>query len=371
MTGVKRYGLAMTSGDDKASKFSNYKRKLEAIVENKEGTVKRFEELSLEAKLHKSQAASRQVLTDIKQKINQIRIDDEEKVLELNERNLALTEALLGVRVHSVQTVSAMTNENDCLRTWTVLSIPSVKHPDVNLKTTFETFESNDNKDKLPSIHSLRFRLQGLAEKADLVPAVKLCQEESDIQRFSELLKQYLVLNDARQNRIQEASQKQNISRKGNNMLEFRDSEDNILLYLCLNISFDLNTLSWVEAWASKLTAAGTAALANLGLPPKHIEDGSYQDWSVDYAIETLTKMARLGSSPIKQNARSQSGSNSVQDETDSELSGEPETPLPNSKQQQQQSSLSNSQQQSSLSNSQQHTPLASQSTRPPKRRLN
>jgi len=353
---VKKYGLVKPGGEDKLLKFDNYKKKLEANVKNKEELVNRFEEHSLEAKLHKSQAASRQVLTDIKQNINKIKIDDEEKVKELTDKNLALTEALLGVKIHSVQTISVMTNENDCVRTWTVLSIPSVRHPGVNLKTTFETFENKESKDKLPSVHSLKFRLQGLAEKADLVPAVKLCQEESDIQRFSELLEQYLVLNDARQNRIQEASQSQNISHKGSNMLEFRNNEDNILLHLCLNISLDLNTLGWVEAWASKLTNAGTAALTHLGLVPNLIEDGSYQDWSVEYAIETLTKMALLGPSPTKQNSRARNSNKSSQDE--SELSGQQETPI------------SNSRQQTTLS-SQQQTPLNSQSTRPPKRRLN
>jgi len=321
---------------------THVKDNLTAIVKEREELVNRLEECYIEANIHRAQEPTRQILSSITQNRRLFDIKDEKTVEDDCESNLNIAQDLLGNIIHSVQTKSKVTDENACIRSWIIFSKPSVRYPGVVLRTSFDTLAQKDDEDILQRIQSVKFHLKGLAEKSDLLPALKLCEEEADIQRFTDLLEQFLHLNDARQTRIKEALKEECFTQQGPNILELRGPGNQILLQLVLNIKFSLTSLNWSETWSCKLTAAGSAALSSLGLPAEKIEDGSYQDWSTDYAIETLGKMAALEPTPTKKDKTGGGGLTS---------------PLPASD--------------SSASQLNHQTPFNSQTRRPPKRRLN
>ena len=55
-------------------------------------------------------------------------------------------------------TNSAVSDENPCVKTWKTVTVPSPSQPDIKLRSTFKTIQSNESKDRMPSVTGVRFK---------------------------------------------------------------------------------------------------------------------------------------------------------------------------------------------------------------------
>ena len=68
----------------------------------------------------------------------------------LTTNNLDITDALSNQKLALIQTNSAISDENICVKSWKILSNPLANQPDIKLKTSFKTIQSNLNKECSP-----------------------------------------------------------------------------------------------------------------------------------------------------------------------------------------------------------------------------
>ncbi|XP_023345616.1 uncharacterized protein LOC111714695 [Eurytemora carolleeae] len=282
-------------------KLQKYRKRLEEDVEDKEKKVMNLANIGFETRIRQEEIMSEALAKDLKNMWMDI---DTEKIGEnlsdkksiLTSRNLEITESLLGVSVNSVQTRSLMKDENDLKRSWIVHSTPSIQHPEIKLKTSFTTLDSYGEKTSMPTVFGVKFRLEGL-DSSELSTPMEICQEDSDIQLFTRILREYIHKKTLRDQFIEEVLRKEtNVTLKTGTgkLLEYRSEVNSLLFHLCLNLDFKPSTMGWKISWVCKFTETGKRLAISCNLPETLITKGTEKDWTPEYAMETLGKLSHL-----------------------------------------------------------------------------
>jgi len=310
----KKFQLPKPVNLDRLKNLEKYAGKLEKLVKEKDAIVNDLRMIQLEDRVHQEEELTENISSDLKHIWRSMKTDNLKsdsislKSSSLASENLDITTALTNQKLAAVMTQSAVSSENLCVKSWKIVTVPLAGQPDIKLRTTFKTIQSNEKKDRMPSITGVRFKVVGLAENNDLAPAIAYCQAQSDIQLFTRLLEDYLTINADREELIEKSLGQPSVNHKGKNILEFKNSEGKVLVYLCLHIAYHDDTLDWAESWSCKFTEAGISSGEQCNIPNQLIRTGSYADWNVAYAIETLSKMASLDApTPHKQDSISES----------------------------------------------------------------
>lgn len=334
----RRYGLAseqrtpaVSSPEETLSRLETARDRLKSLVETKEESNRDLALLALESQLAAAAQQNGQPLT--KEKIDEIRrlfrivsstrqdlatrssLFNKDAV-DRHNRNITLTDHILGTQLTSTQcSVKQLTKENDCLKKWTVVVQPVRDHPEIQIHQTYETVESPADRGKLGPIRPLRLHVDGLVGEAGLQAALEYCEENTEIQLFTRLmrdyvprwrraqqlvataLKQYYSSNNNNNSANNVAiNSTTNISRSNSLQAVFTNSAGERLVTFVFLISFDKNTLGWREGWEAELSEVGEKAATSCHLPEEILSDGTYPAWTPDYALETLAKVAQLES---------------------------------------------------------------------------
>jgi len=295
---------------DRLAKLDKYSAKLDQIIKESEQRVLDMQLMSLENRILQESNLNPTVSRDVQNIWKNIKTDGvkysmskESAALSLG--NVDISQAVSKQKITSVQSSSIISEEGYTVKSWTVFSLPSVTFPEVKLKTTFKTvLDQTESKTSMPSVHYVKFKLQGLEDTSDLGPAIDYCQTENDIELFSRLLEEYLEICTSREKLLEEFQETVLASTKGQNIFEFRNRDNKVLVYLCLETSFDESKIGWTENWTCKFTQLGMDSAASCNIPQQLVEEGSYEEWTLSYAIETLGKMATLDVlTPFKEGA--------------------------------------------------------------------
>eukprot|EP00088_Acartia_fossae_P003180 TRINITY_DN11313_c0_g1_i8.p1 TRINITY_DN11313_c0_g1~~TRINITY_DN11313_c0_g1_i8.p1 ORF type:complete len:364 (-),score=66.85 TRINITY_DN11313_c0_g1_i8:65-1156(-) len=291
--------------EDLLVKYKNYTEQLAGIVKVKDRELEDLNYLNLEEKICRVNEYDQ----ELENYICSAKIKESDWKTITNEavsgvaNNLEITESVVDMELQAVQVETNIGEDGTIIKTWEVLVNPSESMPHVEVKTRFKTLELAEKKErvanKLPtSICNVKIDVKGLESSREIEEAIQYCEEENDPQDFHIMLDEYLELYQQRKEMITKALKSDNITLKMHNILEFCSDEGRHLLYLILNIQFDEGYREWKEAWSCKFSEAGLAAAESCNLPQSLIQDGYCEDWSSDYCIKTLAKLASLQEEP-------------------------------------------------------------------------
>jgi len=304
---VKKFTFGKQIEEDTAgTKYQNYVTKFEKFVGDKEKELSDLESIRLEAAILQEDDYSENLQNLICNSklagINWKRITEDN--LSATEQNVELTESLSGIKIDTVQTKCLLSEDNDCIKSWELVTRPSDLFPECEVETSFKTVGPMKPQRELPSITEVKIKITGLQNCSDLEPAVKYCQDENELQMFDGILREYLVCYQNRIENIERALKDTHVVLKGDNLLELKSDEGHAVAHLCLNIQFLVGEQGWTESWMCKFTELGLKAATSCNLPKEIIKNGFYEDWSIGYCIKTLAKVASLASQEEEDESR-------------------------------------------------------------------
>ncbi len=163
---------------------------LRALVEEKENINTYLSRLALESqlaahpkKLTKENIGEVRALTRTLASRKELAASLTSSVLATQDRNLSLTSSLLCTALASAQSTVLRISEDEtlCAKNWTAVIQPLSEQFEVQIH---QTIQSPADRGKLPSIHNLRPRIEGL-DTGDsgqgLQAAVQYCQTNTDV----------------------------------------------------------------------------------------------------------------------------------------------------------------------------------------------
>lgn len=270
------------------------KAKFETFNEGRKAGREALDRVLAEKKILEEEEPSEEEVKELLKQAVHLKLDYSKEGLARVQGNLQRTETLLGLKQEKCRAAVAQVEpDGHVCKVWLVELLPDEDNPDVVIKQKIWTRDPPGS-DQLPSVQRLQLSVQGLDVGSELERAVEMCEEEREPQLFSHLVAQYLGRARHREALLRGALGKYCVARP-NNSLEFRNSVGVTLALVTLGLEVDLRQAQgWTLTWRAKLTKEGGQACTTLHLPKSLYKSGTVKDWSPQYALETLGKVARL-----------------------------------------------------------------------------
>jgi len=295
-----RFRLANRPKTDE-EKFKNLQTKLENTISETEEKGKYVRKFALESRLGDcSDEEGVEEVAKLSRVLGQ-NIQCNKKNSELTKKNLDLIESLMGLAVDKCQSkVSEVTSDDQCRKTWSVEVRPNVKH-DVRILQEFVTNEvvGGQNDGMLPTITQLKLKVTGLEMgMAELEEVTELCEKECEVQLFTRIVREYLVMHETRKTVIDKVLEGNSdlVVQKDFNKMEISDTGGELLCTLTFPMLFNYRSLGWKtpQVWSCEFTEAGKIGAASVNIPQSVVETGTTANWSQEEAGANLVKLARL-----------------------------------------------------------------------------
>lgn len=280
------------------------KNKLESFAATRKPVTKALESVLLQKKIleNKNEDLDTDDLKQLFKQASSLTLSREffsREQLNKVKRNKSMTETLLGMRqTECSSNVTEVEVDGTVYKNWHLMLQPVAEEPDVLITQNILTRDLPGS-EQLPSIHRLGLTIEGLDMDADFTAVKTLCEEDREPQLFTHLVIHYLPIIREREELIQTFIG-QYCKRRSTNAVQFHNSFGEPLAGVVLSIKLHCGN-TWIFSWRAALSENGVDACKSFNIPIDLEVFGTVEGWSPQYAMETLSKVARLDAeTPLK-----------------------------------------------------------------------
>ena len=275
-------------------KLTRYKYKLETLVDSQESSAAALTKQVLHSHLLSEKDLSVEEMRDLLELGTNLRLVSDKESERSAGRNLRNIEQVRQLEMRVCQAeLKAVSERNRASKELLVRTVPHTDFPHLVLQMIMMTEEDTKTQGAMPTIKRLEATLEGIEADKNLQEAISYCEKALEPQLLTELVREYLPLDQQRKH-ILDSADSEFCNIKSVNVVEFFNSAGTHLASVILRIKLSLARLAFSPAWQCKLTEEGEAACSRLNIPSQLADTGSIQDWDWSQAVDTLTKVARF-----------------------------------------------------------------------------
>jgi len=272
------------------------KQKLETFATKKKSRIEALDKVLLEKKLFDNfdENTKQEDMKELLKQARHLHLDCSQEAVDKASTNLRRTEGLVGAALGDCRaTFTRVTEEGEVCKEWVVKVQPVEEVPELVITQEIHT-RAAPGDDQLARIEGVKLEVEGIDMDEDFEEALRSCEEEREVQRFTHLVVSYLPLAEERERVVRRAASGGHCTRRGHT-LEFSNSLSIPLFSVSLRIRMSLRQGSgWSLVWRAQLSEAGSQAASSMHLPRSLVRSGRVEEWGVEEALETLAKVARL-----------------------------------------------------------------------------